>query len=83
MAKKTAKNKPVDTLRDGSISATIWKNDTKDGHFYSVNFSRVYTDDKEKAQNSDSFSGTQLLKISVLAEKAYAFIAELREAEAA
>ena len=35
--------KPVNTLRDsGGLKATIWKNDSKNGTFYSVEFSRTY-----------------------------------------
>ncbi len=38
-------NKPEVTLRDGSIKATIWKNEGENGVFFSVEFARTYSDD--------------------------------------
>jgi hypothetical protein len=63
--------KPVKTLRDGRIAAAIWENET-DGHsFYSVTPSRTYTDGDGKVQSTNSYSGTDLLKLSRLAAMAY------------
>ena len=33
-------NKPTETLRDGSLKATIWRNETDKGAFFRVNFSQ-------------------------------------------
>ncbi len=66
----TTKTKPIDTLRDGSLKATIWKNQSEKGGFYSVEFSRTYKDG-ESFKDSHSFSGAELLRISRLAEIAY------------
>ena len=74
-------NKPEVTLRDGAIKATIWKNKGENGVFFSVNYSRTYKDDKENLQDSDSFSGSQILKQARLAAKVYDRIVQLREAE--
>ena len=63
--------KPVTTLRDGRIAAAIWENEA-DGHsFYSVTPSRTYTDADGKVQSTNSYSGTDLLKLSRLAAMAY------------
>ena len=71
-------NKPVDTLRDGFIKATIWKNTNEKGDFYSVDLSRTYKDGEE-LKDTHSFNPSDLLKVSRLAEKAYDRIGELRQ----
>jgi len=77
-----ATNKPTETLRDGSLKATIWKNDGEKGPFFSVSLTRIYTDDAGNYHDSDSFSGSELLRIARLASRAYDRIADLRQAEA-
>ncbi len=71
-------NKPTATLRDGRIKATIWKQDSEKGGFFRVNFSRAYRDKDDKWQDSDSFSGAELLRVAYLATKAYETTADLR-----
>ena len=73
-----ANNKPIDTLRDGSLKATLWKNSSENGTFYSVNLARTYKDEAGNYQDSDSFSGSDLLRIARLAGKAYDRASELR-----
>jgi hypothetical protein len=65
------KTRPVETLRDGEIKAAIWKNESENGPFHSVTFARTFKSDKDEYQDSDSFSGSQLLRLARLAEKAY------------
>jgi hypothetical protein len=77
MTNKTSQ-KPVTTIRDGRISASVWKNEGETNTFYAVTFSRVYTDAEGKLQNSTSFSGTELLKLARLAAKTYDELAILR-----
>lgn len=74
-------NKPYQTIRDGALKATIWCNDSDKGPFYSVNFCRIYTNESGDFKESNSFSGTESLQISRLAEKAYDAIAEARSAK--
>lgn len=76
------KNKPAATLRDGAIKATIWRNPSENGVFFSVDYSRTYTDDSGHPKSTNSFSGSQVLKQAHLALKAYDRIAELRKGEA-
>ena len=72
MNTSTTTNKPVQKLRDGALSATIWKNPGKNGTpRYSVNLSRVYEDEHGNLKDSDSFSGNELLRIARLAQIAY------------
>jgi len=74
-------NQPKDTLRDGLLRATIWKNEGEKGAFFSVNLSRSYQDDAGNYHDSDSFSGSELLRIAHLATRAYDRISELRQAD--
>lgn len=64
-------NTPVQRLTDGKLKATIWKNSTKEGFRYSVQLNRIYEDKNGTLQNTDSFSGSELLRIARLAQIAY------------
>ena len=71
--------KPILTIRDGALKATIWVNRTDDGKtFHSVTFGRTFTDGNGNAKTANSFSGSDLLKIARLADKAYDHIAAMR-----
>lgn len=71
--------KPIFTIRDGALKASIWANRTDDGKtFYSVTFGRTFTAEDNTVKSASSFSGADLLKIARLAGKAYDRIAEIR-----
>ena len=72
-------NKPFETIRDGAIKATIWKNDTDKGSFFSVDIVRGYKDDEGNWKDSRSFSGSELLRVSNLATRAYDLILAFRQ----
>ncbi len=82
MSKKT-KQRPVETVRDGAIKAAIWKNESEKGAFFSVTFARTYKDKDGDLQDTESFSGSQLLRLARLADKAYERTAKLAQAERA
>lgn len=67
----TQSNKPVDTIRDGSLKATIWMNLRESGKAYSVQITRSYRDDQGNWHESDSFGGSELLRVARLANIAY------------
>ena len=75
-------NGPIETLRDGSLKATIWSNIGEKGTFYTVDFSRTYSVGDE-IKNGRSFSGSDPLRIARLATKAYDRMIELRRADKA
>jgi hypothetical protein len=77
MAKAQNKTRPVETLRDGSIKAAIWKNESENGDFFAITFARTYKNGKGDLQDTESFSGSQLLRLARLAEKAYDRTAKL------
>lgn len=67
----TTNTKPIQTLRDGSLKAAIWKNTGESGDFYSVQFTRTWKDEQGGCRVNDSFSGSELLRIARLANVAY------------
>ena len=71
-------NSPVSKVRDGAVYASIWENQGDKGTFYTVTWSRTFTDENDKAKSSDSFSQSDLLKQQNLIPKVYDRIAELR-----
>ncbi|MBB4123961.1 hypothetical protein [Martelella radicis] len=68
--------KPVRTLRDGQVKAAIWENDGEKGSFDSVTFARSYRDQDGNYADTNRFSGTDLLKLSRLAEQSYDAVQE-------
>jgi len=74
--------KPVAHLRLSPVAAAIWKNQTAEGKaFYSVTFSRTYKDKAGAWQHADSFSGSDLLLLSKLADQAHTKTEELRKTD--
>lgn len=72
--------KPIEKLKDGLLCATIWMNANDEGKArYSITLVRNYQVDG-KWKETNSFSPTELLKVSVLAKTAYSRIGELRQA---
>jgi hypothetical protein len=83
MSKSQTKTPPVETLRDGAIKAAIWRNESENGVFFGVTFARTYKNGEGNLQDTDSYSGSQLLRLARLAEKAYDRAAKLtKEARA-
>ena len=64
-------SKPIDTIRDGNLKATIWKRFGDNGNFYTVEFSRSDKDEQGEYHDSHSFSGAEPLRRARLANIAY------------
>lgn len=72
-------NKPVTTLRDGAIKATVWANESDKGTFYSVDVVRGYKDSATgEWKDVASFSGGDVLRASNLLAKAYNYTLDLK-----
>lgn len=70
-------NKPLTTLRDGALKATIWPNATDDGRTrYSITLTRSYTDAEGKWHDTNYLSRNELLRIAHLARQAYDAVGE-------
>ncbi len=81
MTTNQPKQPPVATLRDGAVSAKVWRNISSDGKpHYSTTLQRTYTDPKTGApRESQSFQGVELLKLQLLAKQAYVTESRFRE----
>ena len=76
------KNKPVDILRDGNIKASIWRNSSENGTFYTTTLARTYSDKDGKPKDTHSIPSNDLLRASELSRQAYNRCKELRREHA-
>lgn len=67
-------NRPVHTVRFGSIKAAIWDNQTQHGVMHNVTVSRSYRDDRNNWQESGSFSVDELLALAKALDQAHSWI---------
>ena len=66
---------PANTLRCGSIKATIWENVSEKGPFFATTFSRPFKDQSGEWRNSTSFGLTDLEALLTVARGAKEWIA--------
>ena len=71
-------NAPVAKLIDGTVQVAIWRNEGKNGVFYAATATNRYRDENDEWHDGDNYTGTDLLKLRRLSEKAYDTIVELR-----
>ena len=87
-ASKTEKtaNRPVQTIRYGSVRAAIWRNIVDNGNasrpLYCVTFSRSYKDGENAWKESASFGADDLLLLAKAADEAHTWITKQRSADA-
>ena len=67
------KQKPIHTIRLGTIRAAIWENKSENATYYNVTLSRRYKSGEEW-KNSDSFSRDDLLLVAKVADEANSWI---------
>jgi hypothetical protein len=83
-ASKTEKtaNRPVQTIRYGSVRAAIWRNMVDNGNasrpLYCVTFSRSYKDGENAWKESASFGTEDLLLLAKAADDAHSWICRQR-----
>ncbi len=65
------KNPPVDKVRVGLITASIWENKTEKGTFYNVTFERRYRDGEGNWQTTHSYGTGDLLELAKCADLAH------------
>src|SRR5262245_2751173 len=77
------KNKPVETIRVGSVKIAIWKNEGEDGPYYTAGQPEVSYRDKgtDKWHTSKSLSGRDLVNTAKAALLADSAIGKLRAAD--
>ena len=67
-------NKPANTLRCGSIKATIWQNVSEKGPFFATTFSRPFKDQFGEWRNGASFGLNDLEALLIVAREAKEWI---------
>ncbi len=72
MAKQKNK-KPIRIKAARGVVAKLWRNKNKNGEWYNVTITRVYTDDQGDFHDSDSFSRDDLLQVAYAAGTAFDF----------
>jgi hypothetical protein len=73
-------NEPVDTLRDGALKVSIFRNHGENGDYYTLDPSRIYTDEKSgEVREASSLSGSEPLRMANLLTRSYASVGEFRE----
>src|SRR5438445_13418683 len=71
---RTSNNQPVHKIRHGFVSASIWRQETDKGALFNVTFQRSYKDG-DTWKNSSSFGRNNLLVVSLIAARAFEWIA--------
>ena len=76
-------NKPVDRLRIGALTASIWENQgvNGEGKFYAVTFERSYRVGEGDWKTTQSFGRNHLLAVAKLADQAHTRILALEQRE--
>ncbi len=67
-----------ETLRDGMLKASIFRNEHENGAFFNTTFSKLYKDSEGELRETHSFSSDDLLRVGELAREAHNRIRELR-----
>ena len=68
---KQKKKKPIRIKAGRGVVAKLWKNSNKNGEWYNITITRVYTDDEGEFHDSDSFLRDDLLQVAYAAQKAF------------
>ncbi len=70
-----SENKPIKKFAAGVISASVWKNQLKDGSVvYAITIERRYQNKSGDWQSTNNMRMNDLPKVGLLAQKAYEFL---------
>lgn len=72
-------NRPIETLRDGALKISVFRNRGDQGDRYTMVPGRIYTDEKSnEIRETSSLSGSEPLRMANLLTKAYERVSEFR-----
>lgn len=72
-------NKPVETLRDGALKVSIFRNSTERGESYAIVPGRLYTDKQTgEVREASSLGGGEPLRMAHLLTKGHDRVTELK-----
>lgn len=72
---------PDATFRDGGLKATIWRNESENGHFFSTNLSRSYRDDEGQWHETTNLREGDLLRGGSLLSRSHEYVREQKQAQ--
>ena len=75
------KQRPAETLREGPLKATIWRNESENDPYHSVTVPRTYKDRESNLKDTHSIRGKDLRGLSDLARRTHQDVSQ-REREA-
>lgn len=71
-------NSPVDTIRNGRLKVTIWKNSNTNGNpFFTANMVKSYKDKNDEWRETTQLTGNEISHAAALLNKAAKRVAEL------
>ncbi|MEM9840249.1 MAG: hypothetical protein AAF830_13980 [Pseudomonadota bacterium] len=73
-----ATKKPIETLRDGNLKASVWENQGEKGPYFTVTLAKTYKDEQGSYRDTQSFTGTEILRVAELGRVAYHLTNDLR-----
>lgn len=71
------RNAPIEIIRNGPIKASIWSNEGENGKYLTVTFARTYSKNGSP-QDSNTFSGRDMLVLAEIARQAYCFVSNYK-----
>lgn len=78
---QAAKRQPEDTIRDGALKATIWRQQGKDRDFFTTRLATTYKDQHGNLKDGYSFTKNDLLGVAELCRRAHARVQALSREE--
>ncbi len=74
------KAQPVETLRDGALKVSIFRNQGQNGDYYNFVPGRIYTDDKTgQVRETRNLSGSDPLRMANLLNKSYDRVEDFKQ----
>ena len=67
---------PVHECRIGRIRGVVWRNEGKDGAWFSVNITRSYKDGNDQWKQATSYGRDDLLVVAEVARLCFLFVAQ-------
>lgn len=72
---------PDATFRDGSLKATIWRNEGENGQYFSTKLSRSYQDQEGNWQETSNLRDGDLLRGGSLLGRSHEYVREQKQAQ--
>ena len=76
-----ANQRPITTIRIGTVKAAVWQIQAGDRTHYNVSFSKRYRDAEGQCKTTHSFGRYDLLVLAKVAAQSHSRIVELEQAE--